>query len=171
MRAITPRYLFGGSGIEVRGVLLQPGATVQLPGPPNDGRHLPHPYPTIWSHLRGIFNIQMTRWVARVYPGSEAGTCFHSNRSSRLRPADRGMYFGRAVPFVGIGYNSLKEVKDWDWRAGDVRRFRSQSRMEEWHGQSVPYGNHLLHTLKLSTAGRLDGGRDYDQVQGAGGLG
>ena len=79
MRAITPRYLFGGSGIEVRGVLLQPGATVQLPGPPNDGRHLPHPYPTIWSHLRGIFNIQMTKRGAGVYPGSESGTCFRSD--------------------------------------------------------------------------------------------
>ena len=73
MRAITPRYLFGGSGIEVRGVLLQPGATVQLPGPPNDGRHLPHPYPTIWSHLRGIFNIQMTSWGAGVKNWPDGG--------------------------------------------------------------------------------------------------
>ena len=83
MRAITPRYLFGGSGIEVRGVLLRPGATVQLPGSPNDGRHLPHPYPTIWSHLRGIFNIQMTRWAAGAY--------FLSNRSCGLAPASQDM--------------------------------------------------------------------------------
>ena len=33
----------------------------------------------------------MTRWVAGVYPGSESGTCFHSNRSCRLVPAHQGI--------------------------------------------------------------------------------
>ena len=33
----------------------------------------------------------MTRWAAGAYPGSESGTCFHSNRSCRLAPAHQGM--------------------------------------------------------------------------------
>ncbi len=33
----------------------------------------------------------MTRLVAGVYPGSESGTCFHSDRSSRLAPAHQGV--------------------------------------------------------------------------------
>ena len=94
MRAITPRYLFGGSGIEVRGVLLRPGATVQLPGSPNDGRHLPHPYPTIWSHLRGIFNIQMTKWGRRVELGGGIAVDVLSRNVCAWIPAFAGMTNG-----------------------------------------------------------------------------
>ena len=32
----------------------------------------------------------------RAHPGSESGTCFHSNRSSRLPPAHQGMRIGGA---------------------------------------------------------------------------
>ena len=36
----------------------------------------------------------MTRWAAGAYPGSESGTCFHSNRSCRLAPAHQGVKIG-----------------------------------------------------------------------------
>ena len=42
--------------------------------------------------VRGVLLIAgMTRWAAGAYPGSESGTCFHSNRSCRLAPAHQGV--------------------------------------------------------------------------------
>ena len=45
------------------------------------------PLPTLWIPTFA----GMTKSVAGVYPGSESRTCFHSNRSCRLRPACQSM--------------------------------------------------------------------------------
>ena len=81
--------------IGVRGMLLIAGITMAMRRP-----HKRMKMPGLWLWYRGLAPplpvwipafAGMTRWVAGTYPGSESGTCFHSNRSCRLAPARRGM--------------------------------------------------------------------------------
>ena len=54
--------------------------------------------------VRGVLLIAgMTRWAAGAYPGSESGTCFHSDRSCRLVPAHQGMKSGSSGLVQRIG--------------------------------------------------------------------
>ena len=129
------------AGIEVRGVLLQPGATVQRP----DGRHLPHPYPTIWricedfQHTNDEFSAGFDGSLPFSYQAlmpAAAGTpryenwgylCLPSRIPARYQGSRRafvGVTVGRSHRYKVVGGLRLRSgyggalAPAWPWPAG-----------------------------------------------------
>ncbi len=74
---------------------------------------------------------------ARVYPGSEAGTCVHSNRSFRFEPAHQGMKMGALVGRTSLRGSELGSATDLP-AAGDkpqpysvLFRLETKSQLQE----------------------------------------